>query len=149
MRINAITSSAKMLSHAHSATKKNQNFTGLWGQERREEHDDTYYSHAFETDMGSYYLVTTKEYHPFKNESQKEIEANVKSNSYVDSKNARDYTPVSSYVEQKVQVMKELPFTEAEYEDYKARKLLSANELKFEDTLKTLGLYNALNVKPR
>ncbi len=78
MRINAITSSAKMLSRAHSASEKKPNFTGLWGQEKREEHDDTYYSQAFETDMGSSYLVVTKEYHPFKNEPQKNIDAQVK-----------------------------------------------------------------------
>lgn len=140
-----------------STTFSNQRtgFKGLWGKESTECLSQSYYDAAQNCDMGINHTKTTKEYHPFLDESPEEIRNVIKNatKNTCDLAKDRDLTPYhqNSFVdcadhinETVVKLMPRLEFSAAEFSAYKARELLSKAEMALEDCLKTAKLQQYL-----
>ena len=127
-----------------------QSFSGLWGKEETTVNDSTYYDAAQNVDFGTYTSILQKEYYPFLDETEQDIEkVEKKYNKRLAYRPATDSDPSSSEHYQVVKIMPKLPVTAAEYNAYVARELLSKQELQVEDKLKGANLQRFLNVPPK
>lgn len=136
-------------------TKLQNNFRGLWGKEDTKCLSQASYDAAQNCDMGINHTVTTREYHPFLDETPEEIQEILKNatKSYSDLASDRDLTPSNPYAfvdcadyikETVVKLMPRLEFSSAEFSAYKARELLSKAEMALEDSLKIAKLQQYL-----
>lgn len=117
------------------------NFKGLWGKEKVDNVESSYYDGGNMCEMGTNHFITTKTYYPFKNETAEDIKKIVKKNTKSDSYSFDTYGDMSTTVnETKVKVMPKLDITEGEYNKYKNDDLLSKDEHRVEDKLKLAGL---------
>lgn len=109
MRINPISSN-----YVNNTNPKNINFKGLWGHpESGDQSSDSLFI----------YDTTIFKYYPFSDETEIEIK-NVKDKNYYSGSSCADpeckhvCNPITFLTDEYVQVVKTLPFTEAEYQKY-------------------------------
>lgn len=126
------------------------NFKGLWGKENVKVISESQYDSSQMCYYGTDESVVTKEYFPFKDETDEEIRKVVEENEkpgYWKSDYAYDIS--DSITRKKVEVMPKLDISEDEYNRYRNDDLLSKDENSVEDKLKLAGLkkYLLRNIK--
>ena len=89
-----------------------QNFKGLWGKNKE----------LMSGDGDVWFIEKTESYHPFKDETINEINKAKKQHSYNSCNSWAEYGYNFVYDIKKVQEEKRLPFTQQEFNSYKATK---------------------------
>ena len=121
-----------------------QQFKGLWGDERYETKSSPDFSWGLECYTGTSHTVTEQDYYPFKDETPEQIEKVRKDYDKYERKTG-EYDNAVTYITESILIVKEaLPVTAKRYQDYIERKLLSRMEMRVEDKLKRAGLQRFL-----
>jgi hypothetical protein len=121
-----------------------QQFRGLWGSERQKQVEVPYYSQGLECDLGTDHVIIEKDYYPFMDETQEEIDEIIKKYNKTERTVGGACDAVEYIRESIVNIRETIPLTAKRYRDYIERKLLSRSEMRVEDKLKRAGLQRFL-----
>lgn len=131
MRISGI--SPTLYLNTQQNQSKNVSHKGLWGDELQTKPESSQYDGGNMCDMGTDHYLTTKLYFPFLDETKEQIDEVCKKNYKKIESGEGLHTIIDEEV---VEVMRTIPVTEAKYNQYIARELLSKEEMEVEDKLK-------------
>lgn len=128
----------------NNVNSTNPAFTGLWGKSVTIDKSNVYFDKDIEADVGTYHYTKVKQYFPFKDETDDEINKVKFQNEFnYTLKRAYDYfshnltTRIEDCI---VNIRKTLPVTAQEYADYISGKLVPSEKKALEAKFKAAKL---------